>query len=342
MEIVLDSPLDMHVHFRQGDMLKLVAPYTADHFSGALVMPNTVPPTVEADFIRIYKDEILEATKDYKTFEPYMTAYFQLRGRKYWESVKPLILAAKMYPKGVTTNSADGVVPQNPHVGDSLAYLEELEIPLCVHAETNDFVMDRESKFMPHIIRWAERYPKLKIIIEHVTDEPTLKIIHTYDNVFGTITVHHLLLTLDDVVGGKMQPHLFCKPIPKEPGDRYALIEAAIGSPRMMLGTDSAPHPISAKECCGCAAGIFTAPIALALLADIFGPGNNNMLQDFVSTNAREIYGISPPSKKVRIECQPTKIPLCCSSSDELLNDKTVALMWAGEEIDWRVTWVGK
>ncbi|GFH32683.1 amidohydro-rel domain-containing protein, partial [Haematococcus lacustris] len=44
----------------------------------------------------------------------------------------------------------------------------------------------------------------------------------------------------------------------------------ALGSPKFFLGTDSAPHPKHAKEsACGCA-GMFTAPIALALYAQAF------------------------------------------------------------------------
>ena len=40
----LNEPLDMHLHLRDADMLKLVGPLTSKTFSGALVMPNLVPP----------------------------------------------------------------------------------------------------------------------------------------------------------------------------------------------------------------------------------------------------------------------------------------------------------
>ena len=54
-----------------------------------------------------------------------------------------------------------------------------------------------------------------------------------------------------------LRPHLFCKPIAKRPEDREALLQAALsGHPRLMFGSDSAPHPIHAKEACGCAAGV--------------------------------------------------------------------------------------
>jgi dihydroorotase len=64
---------------------------------------------------------------------------------------------------------------------------------------------------------------------------------------------------------------LFCKPIAKRPHDRDALQNVALKAhPKVMFGSDSAPHPQHAKESCGCAAGVFTAPIALAKLAEIF------------------------------------------------------------------------
>lgn len=42
------------------------------------------------------------------------------------------------------------------------------------------------------------------------------------------------------------------------------------GSKRFFLGTDSAPHKRSKKECsCGCA-GIYNAPVALSVYAKVF------------------------------------------------------------------------
>ena len=53
---ILNEPLDMHLHLRDGDMLRLVAPLTSNSFSGALVMPNLVPPvTTKRGFIILQK-----------------------------------------------------------------------------------------------------------------------------------------------------------------------------------------------------------------------------------------------------------------------------------------------
>ena len=47
--LTIRRPDDWHVHLRDGEMLKAVAPYTARQFARAIVMPNLVPPitTVE-------------------------------------------------------------------------------------------------------------------------------------------------------------------------------------------------------------------------------------------------------------------------------------------------------
>ena len=55
---ILNEPLDMHLHLRDGDMLRLVAPLTSNSFSGALVMPNLVPPITTKEALLSYKQRI--------------------------------------------------------------------------------------------------------------------------------------------------------------------------------------------------------------------------------------------------------------------------------------------
>ena len=43
MILELHSPLDMHLHLRDGDMMKLVAPLSSASFAGAVIMPNLGP-----------------------------------------------------------------------------------------------------------------------------------------------------------------------------------------------------------------------------------------------------------------------------------------------------------
>jgi dihydroorotase len=324
--LTLHSPLDMHLHLRQDAMLKAVAPLTAETFAGAVIMPNLVPPVDSLERLQWYKKEILAAAgRD--DFEPYMTLFFRKYTREELEAAKPHIIGLKLYPAGITTNS-EGGVSQIDQAEPTIRLMEELGIPLMIHGETNGFVMDRETEFLSIYRRLAERFPRLKLIMEHITTAGALALLNEFENLHATVTVQHLIITLDDVAGGMLNPHLFCKPIAKRPEDREALAHAAVTAhPKLSLGTDSAPHPQHKKECCGCAAGVFTAPIALQLLTGLFEEhGALDRLQAFVSDNARRIYGVNPPAKAVTLAKKPFTIPAAYGE---------VVPMWAGREIPW-------
>ena len=321
-------PLDMHLHLRDGVMLENVAPLSAFTFSGALVMPNLVPPVETLEDVRAYKERILAAAPN-DFFEPYMTLFYKNYDKAFLESVADDILAIKLYPAGITTNSEGGVSSFDiEEMRPTLQAMSDLGIPLCVHGETDGFVMDREAEFMSIYELLATSFPKLKIVMEHITTKEAVAMLDKFENLYATITVHHLLITLDDVVGGLMQPHLFCKPIAKRPEDLDALLSVALEAhPKVMFGSDSAPHPQHKKESCGCAAGVFTAPIALQLLCEIFDQfGKLSNLQAFISDNAQNIYGICPEFKEVTLEQRAFVVP-------EHYNG--VVPMYAGKAIGW-------
>jgi dihydroorotase len=323
-------PLDMHLHLRDGVMLENIAPLTAYSFSGAIIMPNLVPPVTTKEDVIAYKERIIAAVPN-DFFEPYMTLFYQNYSREFLEDVRDYIAAIKLYPAGITTNSEGGVSSFDIEaMRETLETMSELGIPLCVHGETDGFVMDREAEFMSIYELLAQNFPDLKIIMEHITTKAAVDMLDKYENLYATITVHHLLITLDDVVGGMMQPHLFCKPIAKRPEDLDALLSVALEAhPKVMFGSDSAPHPKDKKESCGCAAGVFTAPIALQLLCEIFDQfGKLDNLQAFVSDNAQSIYGICPEFKEVVLEQRPFIIPE---------NYSAVVPMYAGQTINWAI-----
>lgn len=331
MQLRLDSPLDMHLHLRYGQMLELVAPLSAHTFSGALVMPNLVPPVTTKEMLLSYKARIDEAIGS-ERFTPYMTLFFKPEyDYDFLSAIKDEILAIKLYPAGITTNSESGVDNFSIEaLRPTLEAMSELDIPLCVHGETNGFVMDREAEFIPIYERLAKSFPKLKIVMEHITTKEAVEALEEYDNLYATITLHHLYITLNDVAGGLLRPHLFCKPIAKRPEDRMALRKVAFNAhPKVMFGSDSAPHPRNNKEAPGCAAGVFTAPIALAALAALFEEADVlENLQAFVSDNARKIYNINPPKKEVTLIKEPFEVPLIYGN---------VVPMFAGQTLPWSI-----
>ena len=144
MSITLTSPLDMHLHLRDKEMLLTVAPLTAQSFAAAIIMPNLVPPISTKEDLLSYKERILKASKD-DNFTPYMTLFFKPTYTKdFLASVKDELTAIKLYPAGITTNSEGGVSGFNvDELRPTLDAMSELKIPLCVHGETNGFEMDR-------------------------------------------------------------------------------------------------------------------------------------------------------------------------------------------------------
>ncbi|NPA65567.1 MAG: dihydroorotase [Epsilonproteobacteria bacterium] len=330
----LIMPLDMHLHLRDGVMLETVAPLSAYSFSGALVMPNLVPPVTSKEDVVAYKERIM-ATIPNDYFEPFMTLFYKNYDKAFLEEVAEEILAIKLYPDGATTNSDGGVKEFDIEaMRETLEAMSELGIPLCVHGESDGFVMDREKEFMSVYELLAQNFPDLKIIMEHITTKDAVEMLDKYDNLYATITLHHLMLTLDDVIGGMMMPHHFCKPIAKRPEDLDALLNVALSAhPKVMFGSDSAPHPQDKKEASHCSAGIFTAPIALQALCEIFEQYDKlDNLQAFVSDNAQSIYGICPEFKEVTLVKKDFIVPQKYGNVVPLLAGE--ALSWSIENVE--------
>lgn len=313
--IQIRRPDDWHVHLRDGDMLRKMAPHTSRHFSSALIMPNTTKPILTRDDAVRYRKEVIESIGDVNSgFVPFMT--IKLTAQTTPEIIRECkgdVRAAKLYPEGVTTNSEDGV-----RTVDTLyPVFEEMErvgMVLCIHGETPGvFTLDREHSYLKTVKDICRTFPRLKIVLEHVTTESAVGYVSLLpDTVAATITVHHLFLTLDSVIGGSLKPHLFCKPVAKRPSDRDALIEAATGgNPKFFLGTDSAPHLVGKKECASGCAGVFTAPVAMSCLAELFANvrGGFEVLEKFSSENGCRFYRVSPSMGKIRLVQEDWTVP---------------------------------
>lgn len=328
MNLQINSPLDMHLHLRDNEMLNLVAPLSAKYFSWGLIMPNLIPPIKTKHDVISYKKRILKSIWN-EEFTPYMTIFFhEDLNYELLKELKEEILAIKMYPDWVTTNSDWWVKKIDlDKIWHIFLAMEDLEIPLCIHWETTDFVMDREKNFMPVYELIAKTYPKLKIIMEHITTKDAVNILNKYPNLYATITLHHLYITLDDIAWWMLQPHLFCKPIAKRPEDREALLEIALnGNEKVMFWSDSAPHPKHKKESQFCSAWVFTAPISLQCLAELFEKHwKIENLEKFVSLNAQKIYKIKPQTKIITLEKKDFTIPEIYGEVVPFMNGKNIS-----------------
>lgn len=305
------APDDMHVHLRQGDALAAYARTVAGVFQRAVVMPNTVPPITTPEKLSGYRDAIVAAAPG---LLPLMT--FKLIPGLTPDSV-PLLreagaVAGKLYPAGVTTNAEDGV--SNVRVMDGVFRAMETEgLVLCIHAEDPDaFCLDREEAFIPTVAGIAERHPALRIVVEHVSSAAMTEFVHRAgERVGATVTAHHLLYTLDDLIGNALDPHLFCKPVVKGPEDRRAVRKFVLeGHPRFFFGSDSAPHPRSAKECGAGASGVYSAPTAAAAVVELFdAAGDARAVEGFMSRFGAEFYGLELNSAQVTAVREAWEVP---------------------------------
>lgn len=173
-------------------------------------------------------------------------------------------------------------------------------------------------------------------------------------NLYGTVTPQHLLLTAHDKEGGHgFDPHLHCKPTLKDPEDLQAIQKLVYsGNKKVFFGSDSAPHPQSAKECSHCAAGVFSSPIAIQIVTEWFMNDETQAwwerasrekiteeeivkrLQSFFSDNGQSVYGKSKEEKIITLEKLPFTIPL---SYDTTIPEIKIIPMWAGREIAWSI-----
>ncbi len=310
----LPLPDDFHLHLRQDEALLRYVPDAAASFGRVIVMPNTTPPIRDEHSLSRYREQIMTAAGDAPWFVPLMT--FKIAESHTADAVRRLAesgaTAGKLYPQGATTNAEDGVSDIRA-AWPVFAAMEAQDLVLCIHGEDpSSFVLDREDAFLPIVDQIASDFPRLRIVLEHITTARAVDLVlRLPDNVAATITVHHLLLTLDAIIGGFLNPHVFCKPVMKRPEDREALARAACSdSPKFFFGSDSAPHPIGAKESsCGCA-GVYTAPVAMPLLIDFFERhGTMESLRAFCCERGRRFYRVPPSDYEVTYTREAWTVP---------------------------------
>ncbi|NYS24535.1 dihydroorotase [Rhodobacteraceae bacterium 2376] len=341
--LTLRRPDDWHLHLRDGEMLRAVAPESARDFARAIIMPNLVPPVVTGAQAEAYRDRIRAALPPGSGFTPLMTLYLT-------EDTDPadvtaahaagIIHAVKLYPAGATTNSASGV-RDFTRTRPVLEAMAEAGIPLCVHGEVTDpeiDIFDREAVFIDRILDpLRQATPGLRVVMEHITTSDAADYVRSAPEGLGaTITTHHLVINRNHILAGGIRPHYYCLPVAKRETHRLALRAAATsGDARFFLGTDSAPHPDGAKEsACGCA-GCFTAPHTLPILAHVFEAEDAlDRLEGFTSLHGPAFYQL--PANEDRITLTRADTPLTLPEKLQT-GDGPVTLFDPGFPLHWQV-----
>lgn len=316
-QLVIRRPDDWHLHLRDESLLEAVLPYTAEVFGRAIVMPNLVPPVTTTAAARGYRDRIIAAMGSNDGFTPLMTCYLTdtISGDEIKRGfVDGTWVAAKLYPAGATTNSDSGVTSIDK-IFTALEIMQDIGMPLLVHGEVVDpavDVFDREALFIDEVMEpTRQRFPNLKVVFEHITTSAAVDYVFANDTgIAATITPHHLMINRNAIFRGGLRPHMYCLPVAKREGDRISLRRAACsGDRRFFLGTDSAPHIASTKECDGGCAGVFNAPNTMQCIAQVFDEEQAlEHLEAFASLNGPAFYGVEPNADTITLIRQSTEI----------------------------------
>ncbi|RVT45771.1 dihydroorotase [Rheinheimera sediminis] len=340
-ELILQTPDDWHLHFRDGDMLKETVAATARCFKRAIVMPNLVPPVTNAAEALAYKDRILAARPAGSSFEPLMVLY--LTDKTTAEDIKAAkaagVVAAKLYPAGATTNSHSGVSSLSK-LYPVLEVMAEQQMLLLVHGEVTDShidIFDREKVFIDqHLTQLIDTIQGLKVVFEHITTADAVEFVKAAPvRVAATITPQHLLLNRNDMLVGGVRPHNYCLPVLKRRTHQEALrAVVASGNTKFFLGTDSAPHAKHRKEAaCGCA-GCYSAWSAIELYAQVFEDlGCLDKLEGFASHYGPDFYNLPRNSGTITLVKQDWTVP----AEITLPDGSPIVPFFAEQQLSWQL-----
>jgi dihydroorotase len=322
----------MHFHPRTGSVQQTVIGHTARVFARGIVMPNPTPtePILTAKDVRLRRAELVRNTQG-TGFTPLMTIKLtrDTTPQIIDGAVEEGVVAAKGFPDIIEIVKSYGgwesrfVVPD-----ETFGRMEEVGLPFSWHCELPPDAGEKLG--IPFTQREVEclalteaaiysRFPRLRIIVEHLSTAEAVrwvgnKLGETVEvngvalpRVAGTLAIPHLFLTIDDVGGAKLHPHLFCKPTPRFYEDLSSIRAAAVsGLPCWSLGTDSAPWTRWRKECPEGNAGLFSAPVALPALAGLFEQaGRLDRLEDFVAKFGADFYGLPYNEGKITLVKDP-------------------------------------
>jgi len=339
--LVIRRPDDWHVHLRDAAALAAVLPFTAARFARAIVMPNLDPPVTTTEAALAYRERIRAALPTGAQFEPLMTLY--LTDRTPVEEISRAkaaggVLGCKLYPAGATTHSAAGVTDVR-RLDAVFERMAEAGLVLQVHGEVTDpsvDVFEREPRFIDAVLApLAERHPLLRIVFEHITTRAAVEfVLNAREGIAATLTPQHLLLNRNALFAGGLRPHHYCAPVLKAESERLALLDAVVGgSPRLFLGTDSAPHARSAKEAARGCAGIFSAHAGIELYAEVFAAaGALEKLEAFASIHGADFYGLPRNGGTITLVPEAWEVPARYPFGIEEL-----VPLRAGERIAWRL-----
>ena len=352
---------DSHFHFRQGnELIRQIVWDMGIQFCGVLVMPNLLPSITTGQQARVYEDQIrlagftgalvmtIKLTPDTTPQMVFEAHGKGIRAIKVYPSKKVRIYQHKspstrwideLYLQAGTTHSDDGIDFCDPawveKCTPALEVANKLGLHVLFHGESPlPDPYARESAFLVGLKKVIDRFPELRVTLEHITTAEAVKFVERYSDlgkfITATITAHHFLLHRGHVVGSTIRPHHHCLPVAKTEYDRFVLLQAAFGGKACFrLGSDSAPHSLENKECSDGCAGVYTAPILLPLLYQIFEMNDAlDHFQGFAADRGIRHFDLDIRPHSVTLEKRRWVVPQKYG---------TVVPLLAGQELLWQV-----
>ena len=348
IQFTLPKWYDLHTHVRQGASLNAYVQAQLDMgCAGFLAMPNTKPPVSkvheedagEGWSIAAYRGQILAAAD--QRLKTLITPLYLTRATTpamIEEGAKSgLLQACKYYPPHGTTGAEFGA-PLDLYMENGVfAAMEGCGIVLNIHGEEHgleaETYFDRSGNaeeifYETRMPALREKFPKLRIVCEHVTTRKAVDFVaESGAHIGATITPQHLIYTVGHLIQG-LKYHLFCLPVLKFEADRAALRGAVLSAnnSRFFAGTDSAPHT---QKCtpCGCAAGCYTGGIAPQLYAhgfelagaDLASEAGKVAFERFLCLNGAAFYGLDVPSETFTLSKEPSSLKALNTGDGEVV-----------------------
>lgn len=332
MQFMLPAPFNAHCHLRDYPILQAVVSWS-NYCADVLVMPN-VPPIFNARDALAYRQRIVKAGA---RFTPHMS--IKLTPKTTPEIIKTAkeagVLAAKIYPEGVTTGSDNGFANLE-ELFPLLEIAENVDMPVCWHgAMPGICAEDAERAFLPFFQKCMGKFPGLRMAFEHISTKEAVDLIAECPRrIIATVTPQHMTLVRSNVMSNVLEPHNFCMPIAQREQDREAIVNFAIHDEHACLGDDSAPHTVSKKHSGKIPAGIFSAPTTMACVIGIFEKHHaRKKLSAFTSSRACRHYGVQKPQRMITVSRTPWTVPpwIYVHKRD------TIIPFLAGETMRWTV-----
>ncbi len=352
--IEIMMPFEGHAHLRQGQLMKPILRFYLDGFLEVVIEPNLSPRSVldVNDLIRYY-DEVCFTLEELGAKEFYPLFLFQVTEETTHRMVTemcrlPYCVGGKSYYWGTTTHSETGIKLWRRTLPALMEIREQNKVSQQHGEMPLNYLrvswMRREQVFFEEIAPGLlDEVPGLKISFEHLSTKFGVDFVNDApSNVHGGITPHHADITMDDVEGGLLQPHLFCKPHAKDYSDRDAIRAAMLsGDPKFHFASDNATHIRSKKECVGGCAGVFLGPVIPQRPVQVFVENNAaDKIDPFMSINGRRLYNRPIPTQKLKLVNTRWRVESSYPSgvTPEYPGQNTDLVSYlAGQDVGWQI-----